>query len=77
MFCFFFKGHLSFRTTTNTLKADTVSSSFSEAKLLFFSALLAYSQRNDHFCGCKGTHFLPFWQVLHISIWLKKHKSFP
>jgi len=28
-----------------------------EDKLLFFSVLMAYSQRNDHFCGCKGTHY--------------------
>jgi len=26
-------------------------------KLLSFSVLMALSQRNDHFCGCKGTHF--------------------
>jgi hypothetical protein len=31
--------------------------SFWSHKLLFFSVLLAFSQRNSHFCGCKGTHY--------------------
>ena len=29
---------------------------FGSAKPFYFSGLIAYSQRNDHFCGCKGTH---------------------
>ena len=41
---------------THTHKEETAHYSFSEAKLLFFSVLLAFSQRNNHFCGCKGTH---------------------
>lgn len=31
---------------------------FQKAKLLFFSVLLAISQRNNHFSGCKGTYLL-------------------
>jgi len=29
---------------------------FRAAKPFYFSGLIAYSQRNDHFCGCKGTY---------------------
>ena len=56
-FVFFTKGHPCFRIATHTLIAETALTSFSEAKPLYFSVLLAYSQRNDHFCGCKGTTF--------------------
>ncbi len=41
----------------DTQKEETAHRSLSEAKLLFFSVLLAISQRNNHFCGCKGTHY--------------------
>ena len=35
-----------------------------ERKLLFFSVLLANCQRNDHFCGCKGTNII--WNRQHL-----------
>jgi hypothetical protein len=42
----------------HTQKTETVPSFLHEAKLLFFSVLLAFRQRNNHFCGCKGTYYL-------------------
>ena len=40
-----------------TQKEETAHCPLSKAKLLFFSVLLAISQRNNHFSGCKGTHY--------------------
>ena len=40
-----------------TQKEETAQSSLPKAKLLFFSVLLAIGQRNNHFSGCKGTHY--------------------
>ena len=40
-----------------TRKEETAHRSLSKAKLLFFSVLLAICQRNNHFSGCKGTHY--------------------
>jgi len=40
-----------------TQKEETAHRPLSKAKLLFFSVLLAISQRNNHFSGCKGTHY--------------------
>ena len=38
-------------------KEETAHRSLPKAKLLFFSVLLAISQRNSHFSGCKGTYY--------------------
>ena len=40
-----------------TQKEETAHRFLSKAKLLFFSVLLAICQRNNHFSGCKGTHY--------------------
>ena len=40
----------------HTQKEETAHRSLPKAKLLFFSVLLAFGQRNNHFSGCKGTH---------------------
>jgi len=42
----------------HTQKGETACSFLEKAKLLFFSVLLAFRQRNNHFCGCKGTHII-------------------
>ena len=39
-----------------TQKEETAHRLLTKAKLLFFSVLLAFGQRNNHFSGCKGTH---------------------
>ena len=44
-------------------KKGSVSISFWKAKPFFFSGLIAYSQRNDHFCGCKGTKIFYSLQI--------------
>ena len=49
----------------NTLKKRAFSSSFLKAKQLSFSVLMASSQRNTHFCGCKGTKNL--WNMKAYS----------
>ena len=43
---------------------------FTEAKLLFFSVLLAFRQRNYHFCGCKGTHNYLYYKTISICFYL-------
>ena len=40
---------------THAQKQNQSASLFRAAKPFYFSGLIAYSQRNDHFCGCKGT----------------------
>jgi len=40
-----------------TQKEETAHRFLLKAKLLFFSVLLAFCQRNNHFSGCKGTHY--------------------
>lgn len=47
---------------------------FSKAKLFFFSALLAFCQRNNHFSGCKGTDKL--WNTQHFLRFQYKDLSF-
>ena len=41
----------------HTQNEETAQSPLPKAKLLFFSVLLANCQRNNHFSGCKGTHY--------------------
>ena len=41
----------------HTQKEETAHRFLLKAKLLFFSVLLAFCQRNNHFSGCKGTHY--------------------
>ena len=54
LFSFFLSGA---RTPDHKrLKRGVLTSSHLKVKLLFPSVLLAFSQRNTHFCGCKGTH---------------------
>ena len=44
-------------TPMRTQKEETAHRFLLKAKLLFFSVLLAFCQRNNHFSGCKGTHY--------------------
>ena len=55
-------------------KEETAHRSLSKAKLLFFSVLLAFGQRNNHFSGCKGTHNK--WNMQHLLRLLPKYLSF-
>ena len=55
---FLFKCHLASSCTQNHLKRNSLTSSKLKVKWLFISVLLAFSQRNTHFCGCKGTYIM-------------------
>ena len=57
MFVLSFKCRLAHHFLYTHIKKKQPHSTLSESKLLFFSVLIAICQRNDHFCGCKGTHY--------------------
>ena len=63
---FIFQCHFADRHLYTHIKKKQLFSTFLEVKLLFFSALIANCQRNNHFCGCKGTHILLFWQEFYL-----------
>ena len=55
-------------------KQNQSASLFRAAKPFYFSGLIAYSQRNDHFCGCKGTNNM--WNTQHFLSAKSKDLSF-
>ncbi len=64
MFLFRFKCHYAFKHPQTHLKREAVYLLIKESKPFFFSVLIAFSQRNNYFCGCKGTKYNAFFQTI-------------
>ena len=60
--------HLAFNTHIHVKKKQPITP-FPKGKLLFFSALIAICQRNNHFFDCKGTHNYLIKQHFNMNIY--------